>query len=377
MNPYHEKYLGIKPTDHDSPILLCPLFAYVVLKETINMHCEGLFDEFEYKLGRQFTKKLCGRIKGSCIEPAFEELKQYGLGTAQAVIIGKKNIIRNNHSSISRQYKKTFSNRKKADHLLAGMYSGILSSHLSKDIHMSEKQCWSAGNPSCIFEDSLSMDKYPMLDKTIQEICEAQCSGINNPSQLIKNAFEQGQFKNTDGMIRLWNIYSVFFRFGIFYVSNKILSKCDKGIPRIMRYLGLAQTEIAINFQRNQFGINDNEKLFSQLIEQLSLFGYGIGQIKSRDENGMEITLSDMPILRQHTGRQYQDPYLEGIIASMASLLLDKISTIEFFASGDTLSIHVKTGGDMVQRIVLECPSTEIKETIDERMKHKHYLSPD
>ena len=182
-------------------------------------------------------------------------------------------------------------------------------------------------------------------------------------------------------MIRLWSIISIYLKFGFFIFSSHALSKSDKSIDDIYRYLGMKQSHIAIQFQANQYGITAKTKLFNSLLEQLSLFGYGIGKLESQTADHIKLRFDEVGILwqcRQYMD-QFRDPYLEGILIGMANIFADRVSSITIQTeNSDCLKVHMQLDGAAdIGADISNAVSKEIKAIISERMKHKYYLSPD
>ncbi len=394
MNPYHEKYLGIKSVDKKSPAFLCPLFAYVVAKKIVNITHKSFFDEFEYKLGREYAKILCNVQKadsvtgGKAIKSAIEEFENFGFGRTKIILISaNKILLKNEFSSIARQYKKSFeSEGKNIDYLLCGIYSGILSSHLDKEIHIKETSCFAAGNKVCIFENASGfLNNYPKLSYFIEKIIKfhrLDSSFVNYPTPLIKKAFEQGHFTKKDGMIKLWGIYSVYFKFGFFAFSSHILSKLSKDVTDLYKYIGMVQSDIAVQFQKNQYGIKENKEVFNSLLEQLNLFGYGHGKIEFLGKKKLVLRFKNIILLKQCTSfmKNFEDPYIEGILVGMSSIFGENIGKIEMSKAKDDellVKIEFKGKGNLYKKITDSIKSNRIKEVVNEKMKHKYYLSPE
>ena len=63
MNPYRNQYLGLESIDNESPIFVCSLFSYVIIKHIINLEWPGLFDEFEYSLVKRADLKCVVKLE--------------------------------------------------------------------------------------------------------------------------------------------------------------------------------------------------------------------------------------------------------------------------------------------------------------------------
>ena len=393
MNPYHEKYLNFYSIDKHSPIFLCPLFAYVVLKKIINLKHKGLFDEFEYYLGKEYAKILCNiqiesRLSGvDGLKAAFLEFENFGFGKTKIVVLNKNRIIlKNLTTSIARQYSKSFFEDKiKVDNFLSGVYSGILSTYHNTNIEIRESKCYAQGSQECFFENTDKVPNNYKLGNIIQNVLRHHrlvgVNEINYMNLFGEKLFQRGNYYKKNGIIKIINIYHVFFRFCFFTFSSYIMSKVHKDIEYLYRYLGYVQVNIAANFQRNQFGRGDSNKIFIELIGNINLFGYGIAKVISKKENEIVIKFSHMLLLRQCIGfmKTFQDPYFEGVLVGIPTGNKQHLSRIQVTKSKeDELIVNLLFGvkENLVNKLSKKIKSKRIKEIIQERMKHKYYLSP-
>mgnify|MGYP001579563042 FL=1 len=76
----------------------------------------------------------------------------------------------------------------------------------------------------------------------------------------------------------------------------------------------------------------------------------------------------------------FEAPYIEGILVGMSSIFDKNISKIEMTKiKDDELLVRINFSGeeDLYKKIIRRIKSSQIKEIINEKMKHKYYLSPE
>ena len=392
MSIYQEKVLGLKSIDKDSPFFICTLFSYIVLKKIVNLSHKGLFDEFEYNLGKKSAKLLCklqikqGLKGASGIKAAFEEFENMGFGITKIVLLKKNNcILKNLTTPIARQFVKSFFEDKiKTDYYIAGVYSGILSSYFKKNIEIEEQGCNALGSEECTFINTNRVpNRYnlaPLVQKVIQKQQLFSKKRIRYPNNFCIEMLHRRIYHKNKGIIKMANIYHVFFRFSFFMVSNHILSKKAKDAYDLHEYVGYAQGMIATAFQKNQFGRKEPDDIFNELLTHLNMSGYGVPLICSRTGRQIIIKFKGMLSLKQALQfmEKFDDPYLRGLLLGFSTVYSKPVSSIEFTnRHQDELTAKISFGHeDLAQQLSKNIKSNRIKCLAMERMQHKYYLSP-
>lgn len=392
MSVYQEKILGLKSIDKDSPFFICTLFSYIVLKKIVNLSHKGLFDELEYNLGKESAKLLCRlQIKAGLdgirgVNAVLKEFEDMGFGITKIVLLQKNNIILKNLTTpIARQYAKSFFEDKiKTDYYIAGVYSGILSSYFKKNIEINEERCNAMGSEECMFKNTNKVSNKYNLTPLVQTVIKNQMvhsqKSIKYPNNFCIEMFHRGIYYKNEGVIKMANIYHIFFRFSFFMVSNYILLKVARDTYYLHEYLGYAQGIIATTFQKNQFGRKDSDSIFSELLTHLNMSGYGVPSICSKTNKEIIIKFEDMLSLKQALQfmEKFDDPYLRGLLLGFAMVYSIPVSSIEFITSTESkLTAKISFGNtDLVEQLNKRINSNKIKRLAMERMRHKYYLSP-
>lgn len=393
MSIFQEKSLGMNSIDKNSPFFICTLFSYVVLKKIVNLSREGLFDEYEYFLGKESAKQLCelqineGLTGNRGIKAALKEFENMGFGITKIVLLQKNNIIlKNPSSSIARQYAKSFFEDKiNVDYYIAGVYSGILSSYFGKNIEIEENKCKAKGSEECVFTNTNKVsNKYGLdveISKALQHQRLSSPEKITYPHFFSKKMFQRGTYSNEDGVIKIANILHVFFRFGFFAFSNHVLSKISEDTFRLHEYLGYVQACIGMEFLKNQFGLKDPDKIFKEGINQLNMLGYGIGSILSRTDKEMTVQFTESLLIKQSIQfmGKFDDAFIKGLLLGLATIYLQPVNNIEFSNPlEDKLIVKVQFGEktDLAKQLNDKITSEKIKNLSKERMTHKYYLWP-
>lgn len=393
MSIHQEKILGINSIDKNSPFFIHQLFSYVVLKKIVNLSHTGLFDEFEYHLGKEYAKTLCQlQIKAGLtgirgIKAAFGEFENMGFGITKIVLLQKNNIILKNLTSpIAIQYAKSFFEDKlKTDYYIAGAYSGILSSYFGKNVEIEERKCKAQGSEECVFTNTSIISNKYLLNTIIQKALKhhrlQSTEKITYPHFFSKMMLQRGTYYNKNGIVKIASIYHVFFRFGFFIFSNYVLSKVAKDIPDLHEYVGYLQGCIANNFQKNQFGRTDTDRIFNEVLKQLNIMGYGVGSIHSRTDKEIIIKFTDMLSLKQSLQymEHFKDPLIKGALLGLAEDYPKPVNNIKFSNSQDDELVVTMQFGDetsLVEQLTRRITSNKIKRLAKERMTHKYYLSP-
>ena len=393
MDINQKRSLEFDSVDKDSPFFICTLFSYVVLKKIVNMTREGLFDEFEYYLGKEYARSLCELhekkgIKGvSGIKSAFLELQNMGFGITSAVVLNENEVfLKNTTTPIARQYSKSFfDDSSKVDHFISGIYSGILSTAFGKNMEIKEEKCLALGSKECIFANTENIKDRYGIGKMIKEVLLHHSLSSKKtaayPHFFSKEMMSRGIYTKKDGTIKIANIYHVLFRFGFYILSNHVLSKVEKSSPDLHMFLGYTQALIATDFQKNQFGRKDADSIFNELITHLNMFGYGVPKIELKDEGKMVIHFTESLLLTQSLKfmEVFSDPFLEGAILGFASAFGKPISAIDFeYPKNDEIAVKIsfEKGKDLAKELEERIKSHKIKKLVNERMTHKYYLFP-
>lgn len=392
MSIHKDDVHGFKTIDRHSPSFITPLFSYVILKKIVNLAQPGLFDAYEYFLGRVYAQRLCtlytqaGTTGMRMVNKVLDEFKEKGFGTTKIVLLNKQNIlIKNINSSIAKQYSKSFHEDKKcADYYLAGIYSGVLSAYFKEEISISEEKCVCKNSPECVFTLGKKVDDKYQLQKEVEEVCKEKNLALPNdqyPHFFTTRMFQRGTYQNSEGVIKIANILHVFFPFNFVTISNHILSKKKKEISELHRYLGYVQGCVARKFQENMMGRKDADAVFSELIKHFNMDGFGIGNIVSKKEKEIVVEFTKNAVLKQTSKLMnvFRDPYHEGGIAGFAAAYPKKVSEVSFEQIGeDKLRVIITFEGENEYIHLLEkhVHSKEMLDLIQERVHHKYYLSP-
>ena len=386
------KFLGINSIDNNSPFFICPLFSYVVLKKIINLSHPGLFDEFEYPLGKEYANYLCKlqikkNIKGpKGIKSALKEFENMGFGITKIVLFQQNKIIlKNLNSSIAKQYSKSFFEDKiKVDHYLAGVYSGILSTHTNKNIDIEEKRCKAQGSVECVFSNTQkTFNTYNLNDsikKAIKNHSFDNLKRIKYPHIFSEEMMQRGIYSNKDGVLKIANILHIISRFSFFNFSSNIFSKTSKELSTIFEYLGYVQGIIASKFQKNQFGRVKPDIIFDELLNHMNMAGYGTFSIIKRDDKKIMIEFSDATILEQSIkyAGELKDPFHEGVLLGFSKVYNKPVENLTMSrANKDKIGVSIIFGkNDLSDELKKKINSEEIKRITNDRMTHKYYLSP-
>lgn len=377
-----------------------PLFTVVVLQKIFSIQYPELLNELLFKVGKSLGKLISSNFKQSnkninqmeLVKYSLLEMAYLGFGKSEVSAFNptkKQIIIKNFNNPWAKQYKKSFGRQNKViDFFVSGIYSGIFSSALQNDCFFEEQLCICGGNNFCTFH--LTPTNMSPSNRFEQDNIDSKLSEKNlitdeksiDPNVLVQKMFSLNHITSEGGELKVWTIYCIMLPFELFHIIFEFLNKKVR-TENIFLYLGMTQAKIGILFQIDKFGIKKGDDTFKSGLQQLELFGLGKYELVQHNEDFLEIKYKNYNPLMQHkkmfSNEDFHTYHSIGIILGIVKFSYDKI--IKSYSTSIKGGLNVKIiftknkSESFFDNLKKQIKSSEIKEIIEEKMKHQYYLN--
>lgn len=375
------------------PTFLVPLFVFVILQEIYSMMTKGASNEILNGIGQNFGQQFFTYInknnskKGiiANFSTLLAQLSFLGLGEFKVVrhMKNKFVVVKNMDNPIAKQYRKSFGPQKSGiDFFILGLLQGAFSEMTGKSATGKEISCICQNKLNCVYEIHVAKDtkKNFAVPLDLKKLYIGQFYSYNN---FIKKILKTGQCTLMNGQLRVWSIYCLNLPFPLIEIFSIETGKIAKDIDKIIEYLGNIQTQRAIAFQRDKFGVKDNTRNLNNLFNQQEMILGMFGKIILED-NSMRIILTrcipfEQQVKLKGKGKNFEAPYTISLVKNLVYGILNReIKDVSLKIKGNKLKEIILTIEKSTTKS-LKTLKSEINDNyryiIDEKTKHKYFLS--
>ena len=371
------------------PTFLVPLFAFVILQEIFSRiggkksqeSLEHIGGNFGQQLAIFLRKKYKRKSSMEIYSAMLMQLSFLGLGEFNVIrkLKNKCIVIKNSFNPLAAQYKKSFGIQGKGiDFFTLGILKGSFSEIFQCDAEGTEVACAACNKPHCVYEIKWISNKKIIFEIPL-DLDKLDVSHEFSYNHLIKRILKSGQCSLMNGQLKIWNISCLNLPFPLIELFAIEAGKNSNEAEHVVDFLCDIQTQVAVSFQRDKFGIKERGKLLNNLFGQQEMILGLFGKIKL-EKNAMIIELNrcipfDQFIKLNGTDKNFKAPYTMALVRNLAIRVLNKdvkhiglrVMQNELREIRALLTERIKMKRTIIKK--------EYENVIIEKTKHKYFLS--